>query len=97
LKETVFIIISDRSILKYEHFIRFKIYVLHVYFKNYEMWEYTRAITQREFRVSCKIVVGNLKGRDHFGNRRRWMGNADRMDVKEIRCDAADCFGGAQI
>lgn len=52
---------------------------------------------QGELRISYKIVVGNLKGRNHFGDRKWWMGSADRMDLKEILCEVPDCFDGAQV
>jgi hypothetical protein len=61
------------------------------------MGQYSRPITHVELRLSCKIVVGNLKGKYHFGDRWRWMGSADRMDLKEILCEAPDCFDSAQI
>lgn len=70
---------------------------MRVYFKNDEIGEYTWPLMQGELRISYKIVVGNLKGRDYFGDRRWWMGSADRMDLKEILCEAPDCFDGAQV
>jgi hypothetical protein len=61
------------------------------------MGEFARPQMQRELRISCKIMVGNLRGRDNFRDRRMWMGSADRMHLKEIICEAPDCFDGLRV
>jgi len=42
-------------------------------------------------RNGYKILIRNLKGRDHLEDRHRWEDNI-RLDLREIRWEVDDCI-----
>jgi hypothetical protein len=45
--------------------------------------------------VYTGFCLGNMRKRDHLGERRRWENNI-KMDFQEVGCERIDCFYLAQ-